>query len=293
MWGDDVRAVWPNEIKSPFADEPPQRFEQSGIRSTLIGHASFLIQVAGLNILVDPVYSERVSPVTFAGPMRRNPPGIAFEKLPPIDVVLVSHGHYDHLDTATLARLHQVHKPQFICPLANDAVMASSVGRRENATALDWGQSLDVGGDVTIHIVPAYHWSARGMLDRRKTLWCSFVITTPSGSIYHIADTGYGDGAFSKNVGKQFGPIALLQVPIGAYEPRWFMQSQHVNPQEAVQIFQDCGAAKAIGHHWGTFQLTNEGHDQPEKDLAIALTKASIEPGTFQAFRPGQVLTFG
>jgi L-ascorbate metabolism protein UlaG (beta-lactamase superfamily) len=291
QFGKDPRATWPAEIKSPFLDEPPQRFEASGIRSTLIGHASFLLQVVGLNILIDPVYSERVSPVSFAGPMRHNAPGIAFEKLPPVDVVLVSHGHYDHLDTATLGRLHQAHRPRFICPLANDAVMASHIGGQQNAQALDWGQSVDVGKGATIHSVPSYHWSARGVLDRRKTLWCSFVITTPSGTIYHVADTGYGDGAFSKNVAKQFGPIALAHLPIGAYEPRWFMKTQHVNPEEAVQIFQDCGAAKAIGHHWGTFQLTNEAHDQPEKDLATALAAATVPAEQFQAFRPGQVLT--
>jgi L-ascorbate metabolism protein UlaG (beta-lactamase superfamily) len=290
QFGDDPKAVWPAEIKSPHVDEPLHRADTKGIRSTLIGHASFLIQVAGMNILVDPLYSERASPVSFAGPKRFNAPGIAFEKLPPIDYVLVSHGHYDHLDVATLGRLHQSFKPRFICPLANDAVMASSIGGRENAVALDWGQSADLGQGVMVHIVPSYHWSARGVLDRRKTLWCSFVITAPSGTLYHIADTGYGDGAFSKEVRKQFGRIDLAHIPIGAYEPRWFMQSQHVNPAEAVQIFQDCGATQAIGHHWGTFQLTNEAHDQPPKDLSVALTAAQISADRFQAFQPGQVL---
>jgi L-ascorbate metabolism protein UlaG (beta-lactamase superfamily) len=289
QFGDDPKAVWPVEIKSPYADEPPVRHE--AIRSTLIGHASFLIQVAGLNILVDPVYAERASPVSFAGPKRVNVPGIGFEKLPPIDVVLVSHGHYDHLDLATLGRLHQTFKPRFICPLANDAVMASTIGGRENATALDWGQSVDVGNGVTVHLVPSYHWSARGVLDRRKTLWCSFVLTTPKATLYHIADTGYGLGAFSKDVSRSFGRIDLAHIPIGAYEPRWFMQGQHVNPAEAVQIFQDCGATRAIGHHWGTFQLTNEAHDQPEKDLSVAREKVSLDAGRFLAFRPGQSLS--
>ena len=289
QFGSDPRATWPAEVKSPFSDAPPERLEKSGIRTTLIGHASFLIQVAGLNILVDPLYAERASPVSFAGPKRVNAPGIAFDKLPPIDVVLVSHGHYDHLDLTTLGRLHQTFKPRHICPLANDAVMASSIGGRENATALDWGQSIDVGQGVRVHVVPSYHWSARGVLDRRKTLWCSFVLTTPSGTIYHIADTGYGDGAFSKAVAAQFGPIAVAHLPIGAYEPRWFMKAQHINPQESVRIFQDCGAQNAIGHHWGTFQLTNESHDAPEQALAVALKEANIAAQRFQAFRPGQV----
>jgi L-ascorbate metabolism protein UlaG (beta-lactamase superfamily) len=293
QFGNDPKAIWPIDINSPHVDEPPLRFSASGIRSTLIGHASFLIQVAGLNILVDPLYSERASPVSFAGPKRFNAPGIAYEKLPPIDAVLVSHGHYDHLDLATLGQLHQSFKPRFICPLANDAVMASTIGGRENAMALDWGQSVDLGQSVKVHIVPSYHWSARGVLDRRKTLWCSFVITTPSGTLYHIADTGYGDGVFSKDVRKRFGQINLAHIPIGAYEPRWFMQNQHINPAESVRIFQDCGATQAIGHHWGTFQLTNEAHDQPPKDLAAALATEQISADRFPAFQPGQVLITG
>jgi L-ascorbate metabolism protein UlaG (beta-lactamase superfamily) len=291
QFGGDPRAVWPAEVKSPFNDVPAARFENAGIRSILIGHASFLVQVAGLNILIDPVYSERTSPVTFAGPKRVNAPGIAFDKLPPIDVVLVTHGHFDHLDLYTLQALQQGHRPRFIAPLGNDSIMASSVDGRKNVTALDWGQSMDVGQGVKIHLVPSFHWSARSLTDRRKSLWCSFVLTTPSGTLYHIGDTGYGDGRFSKDVAKQFGTIALAHIPIGAYEPRWFMKEQHVNPTEATQILQDCGAKQAIGHHWGTFQLTNEAHDQPEKDLAAALTAANISVGRFQAFRPGQVMT--
>jgi L-ascorbate metabolism protein UlaG (beta-lactamase superfamily) len=290
QFGSDPRASWPAVVPSTFNDVPPPRFESAGIRSVLIGHASFLVQVAGLNILIDPVFSERTSPVSFAGPKRFNPPGIDFDKLPPIDLVLVTHSHYDHMDAYSLKALQAGHKPRFIAPLGNDALMEPFVGDRRNVAVLDWGQSIDAGQGVTIHLVPTFHWGARGLTDRRKTLWGSFVITTPSGTIYHIGDTGYGDGRFSRDVAKQFGPIALAHIPIGAYEPRWFMQSMHVNPQEAVQIFQDCGATKAIGHHWGTFQLTNEAHDLPEKDLAIALQAANIKAQRFEAFRPGQVL---
>jgi L-ascorbate metabolism protein UlaG (beta-lactamase superfamily) len=290
QFGGDRKAVWPAVIESPHADSPPKRHEAAGIRSTLIGHASFLVQVAGLNILIDPLYSERASPVSFAGPKRHNPPGVAFDKLPPIDAVLVTHGHYDHLDLSTLGQLQQTFNPRFICPLANDAVMATAIGGRTNATALDWGQSIELANGVTVHCVPSYHWSARGAFDRRKTLWCSFVLTTPAGTVYHIGDTGYGAGAFSKDVRQSFGQIALAHIPIGAYEPRWFMKGQHINPAEAVQIFQDCGASQAIGHHWGTFQLTNEAHDKPPKDLAAALQTANISTDRFQAFQPGQVL---
>jgi L-ascorbate metabolism protein UlaG (beta-lactamase superfamily) len=288
-FGNDAVAEWPETAPSPFADTPPERVADTALRVTLIGHATLLIQVAGLNILTDPVYSERASPVSFAGPKRVNPPGIAFDALPPIDAVLVSHGHYDHLDTVTLARLHARFKPRIVCPLGNDAVIAPGIGDRASVTALDWGQSIELGNGVKVHATPSYHWSARGLLDRRKQLWCSFVITSPAGTIYHIADTGYGDGAFFRDVRRQFGPIRLAHIPIGAYEPRWFMQGQHVNPEDAVRVFQDCGAETAIGHHWGTFQLTNEAHTQPEIDLDAALKAAAIATEKFRAFRPGQV----
>jgi L-ascorbate metabolism protein UlaG (beta-lactamase superfamily) len=287
QFGGEPRATWPASVANDTFDAPPER-QQQGLRSTLIGHASFLVQAAGLNILIDPVYSERVSPVSFAGPKRVRAPGLAFDRLPPIDVVLVTHGHYDHLDLATLGRLHQRFKPRYIAPLGNDAVMAATVGGRDNVKAYDWGQSVDLGQGVTVHLVPSYHWSARGLFDRRKTLWASFVLTTPSGTLYHIGDTGYGAGKFSKDVRKQFGPVGLAHIPIGAYEPRWFMKGQHVNPEESVRIFEDCGAAQAIGHHWGTFQLTNEAIDQPLKDLTTAKLAAKIAPEIFPAFTPGQ-----
>jgi L-ascorbate metabolism protein UlaG (beta-lactamase superfamily) len=289
QFGSDVKAKWPPQLESPHDDHPPARVAKNAIRSTLIGHASFLLQVAGLNILIDPLYGDRTSPVSFAGPKRVNPPGIAFEKLPPIDAVLVSHSHYDHMDMPALARLQQKFQPRFVCPLGNDSIMANAIGGRQNALALDWGQSADLGQGVTVHAVPAYHWSARGLGDRNMALWCAFVIATPAGTIYHIADTAFGDGAIFHDVAKNFGPIALAHIPIGAYEPRWFMRAQHINPEEAVQIFKICGAQSALGHHWGTVQLTNEAHDQPEKDLAVALQKSEIASERFVAFRPGQV----
>jgi L-ascorbate metabolism protein UlaG (beta-lactamase superfamily) len=288
QFGDDPKATWPTENPSTFANLLPTAAEPGKLRSTLIGHATFLVQVNGLNILIDPVFSERASPFQFAGPKRVNAPGIAFDKLPKIDVVLVTHGHYDHLDLNSIGLASKTFSPRIICPLANDAIMASTISGRDKAEAIDWWQSVDLGQGVKVHLVPSYHWSARGLTDRRKSLWGSFVITSPGGTLYHIGDTGYGDGQFSKDVAKNFGAIALAHIPIGAYEPRWFMKEQHVNPEEAVQILRDCGAAQAIGHHWGTFQLTNEAIEAPEQDLAKALAAASIAPDRFQAFRPGQ-----
>jgi L-ascorbate metabolism protein UlaG (beta-lactamase superfamily) len=287
----EKRATWPATFPSPYEDKPPERLHRDGMRVTLIGHASFLIQLAGINMLVDPVYSERASPVSFAGPRRVNPPGVAFENLPPIDVVLVSHGHYDHLDVATLGNLHMRFSPRIICPLGNDTVIRGTLGNGAKVDAFDWGSAVELAPGVILHFLPCYHWSARTLLDRHKTLWCAFGITSPAGTIYHVADTGYGDGAYFKQSKDALGPIDLAIIPIGAYEPRWFMQGQHVNPQDAVKLFGDCGARHAIGHHWGTFQLTDEPIDQPPQHLAEALAAAAIDSLRFKAFRPGQVWT--
>jgi L-ascorbate metabolism protein UlaG (beta-lactamase superfamily) len=282
------RAKWPKHFASPHAHAPLEKV--SGIRSTLIGHASFLLQIANLNILIDPVYAERASPLSFAGPKRVNAPGVAFSALPHIDAVLLTHNHYDHLDHATLWQIEKRWAPHFIMPLAVDHTVKRGKTQVSKFTTLDWGQHQTLQS-VKIHAVPTYHWSARGTGDRRKTLWCSYVITSPAGTIYHIGDTGYGAGEFSKQVAKDFGTIDLAHIPIGAYEPRWFMSTAHVNPEEAVQILQDCKAQNAIGHHWGTFQLTDEAIEQPPQDLISALAKANISSKRFQAFRPGQVWT--
>jgi L-ascorbate metabolism protein UlaG (beta-lactamase superfamily) len=283
----EKRARWPKRFDSPHAHKPPERF--AGIRSTLIGHASFLLQIAGLNLLIDPVFSDRASPVSFAGPRRVNAPGVSFNDLPPIDAVLLTHNHYDHLDKTSLWNIADRFKPQFVGPLGVDYNVARAGKMPGNMITLDWGQQTSFG-NFSIHAVPTYHWSARSVGDRRKTLWCSFVITSPVGTVYHIGDTGYGAGEFSKKVAEDFGRIDLAHIPLGAYEPRWFMKDHHVNPEEAVQIFQDCKATKGIGHHWGTFQLTNEAHDQPQKDLVLAMNAAQIPEDCFQAFRPGQAL---
>jgi L-ascorbate metabolism protein UlaG (beta-lactamase superfamily) len=283
------KAEWPATLPSPFRDIPPARHD--GLRVTLVGHASVLIQIAGVNLLVDPVWSERASPVSFAGPKRINPPGIAFDDLPEIDAVLVTHNHYDHLDTATLSRLARERRPRFIVPLGNDVIL-SRTDPAIRADAFDWGQSAEVRS-VRITLEPALHWSARGLGDRRMALWASFVIEGGGRKIYHVGDTGYEPGSIFPAARARHGGFDLAILPIGAYEPRWFMKEQHMNPAEAIHVMREVGARTAIGHHWGTFRLTNESALQPEEDLALARLQAGLGAHEFLAFRPGQVWQAG
>lgn len=282
---------WPASAPSPFSDTPPARVEGGSLRISYVGHASVLLQTHGLNILIDPVWSQRASPVGFAGPKRVNDPGIALSDLPPIDAVLVSHNHYDHLDIATLSALAGNPRTRFLTPLGNDTIMRDG-DATIRAQSYDWGARVDIGNGVFVHFEPAYHWSARGMFDRRMALWCAFVIETPSGKIYHIADTGFADGEIFRQMRDKHGGFRLAILPIGAFEPRWFMSEQHIDPDEAVAIMELCGAERAMAHHWGTFQLTNEAIDEPPKRLALALEKSTIPPARFQVKRPGEVLEF-
>jgi L-ascorbate metabolism protein UlaG (beta-lactamase superfamily) len=284
-WSQRNGTRWPDRAPSPYADRPPPRSKR--LRISYVGHASLLIQTNELNILLDPVWAERASPVGFAGPKRVNDPGIPFEALPPIDTVLVSHNHYDHLDLATLSRLAATHRPRIITPLGNDAIMRAH-DRAIAAEAYDWGDQIELGRGVAVRLLPARHWSARGMFDRNKALWAAFVLATPEGRIYHVADSGYGDGRHFRRARAQHGPFRLAILPIGAYEPRWFMRDQHMNPEEAVRAFLDSGADLALAHHYGTFQLTDEGIDAPLQDLAAALAAAGIAPDRFRTLRPGQ-----
>ena len=282
------RARWPASWQSPFPQaKPERRVEADRLIVTMVGHATLLIQIAGLNILTDPVWSQRVSPFSFLGPKRVNAPGVAFDDLPPIDLVLLTHNHYDHLDVATLAQLKAAHDPVVITPLGNDLIVERAVAEMR-IVARDWGDSVVVG-PATIHVEPVHHWSARGARDRRMALWAGFVIETPAGRIYHVGDTGFHGGINYRAAAVKHGGFRLAILPIGAYEPRWFMEPHHQNPEEAVRGMLLANADFAAGHHWATFQLTNEPLEQPRKHLEAALEKHGVERSRFRPMLPGEV----
>src|SRR5262249_19380280 len=222
------KAEWPAWAPSPFSDRPPRRVDGAAWRISYVGHASLLIQAGGQNILFDPVWSQRASPFSFAGPKRVHDPGIAFDPLPPIDVVLVSPNHYDHLHAPTLAALITPHRPRVIAPLGNDTIMRAH-DTSIRAEAHDWHERVALGPDVAVTLVPSRHWSARGPLDRNKALWAAFVIDTPAGRIFHVADSGYGTGFHFKNARERLGPFPLAILPVGASQPRWVMPRQPQN----------------------------------------------------------------
>lgn len=289
-WQFGSRGVrWPARYDSPFlAAKPDLVIDGDRLRVTMVGHATLLIQVAGLNILTDPVWSRRASPFAFAGPHRRNAPGILMHDLPPIDIVLVTHNHYDHLDLGTLSALHARHAPHVVTPLGNDTIIRHVVPEAR-ISVVDWGDRLDLDDGVVIHAEPCHHWSARRTSDRRMALWAAFVIETPAGKIYHIGDTGFHGGTNYRAAREKHGPFRLANLPFGCYEPRWFMEAQHQNPEEAVMGMLACGAGHVAGHHWGTFRLTNEGIEDPLRALEAALDKAGIARDRFRALRPGEV----
>ena len=278
---------WPKAYPSNVRDTPPDRVSGDALRVSFVGHASTFIQTAGLNILIDPVWSDRASPFAFLGPQRVNPPGILFDDLPTVDVVLITHNHYDHLDIATLSRLHERDQPRVIAPLGNEKVIWS----RNPAIwveAHDWGASIKLAEGVALTLEPSHHWSARGVFDRRMALWCAYVIDAPGGKIYAVGDSGYHDGIYYRAAKEKHGGFRLALLPIGAYEPRWMMAPQHQNPDEAVRAALDCGADYVLGHHWGTFKLTDEGIERPIEALAAALEKHAVSAKRFRTLRPGE-----
>lgn len=257
---------------------PPHVVDAGRLRVTFVGHATVLVQADGLNILTDPVWSERASPVAWAGPKRVRPPGIRFEDLPPIDVVLISHNHYDHLDVPTLRRLRDEHRPRFIVPLGNAALLASR-GIRV-AAELDWWQGVGLTRGVRVVSVPTRHFSGRGLSDRDRTLWCGYVIEGPSGAVYFAGDTAAGP--HFAEVRERFGRVRLALLPVGAYLPRWFMRPVHVSPEEAVEAHLTLGARTSVAIHFGTFPLGDDGETEAVEALGRALAARGVSPEKFR-----------
>jgi L-ascorbate metabolism protein UlaG (beta-lactamase superfamily) len=258
---------WGDWRDAPPGPPPPRRVGAGELRVTFVNHATMLVQLDGLNVLTDPIYSKRASPLGWTGPARVRPPGIRFEDLPPIDVVLISHNHYDHLDLRTLRRLKQAHDPLFVVGLGNGALL-----RRAGITRvveLDWWDAHALGGGVDVVAVPARHASRRGLFDADVTLWCGFVVRGTRGSVYFAGDTGYGK--HFAEIRRRLGAPRLALLPIGAFLPRWFMRPMHMSPEDAVRAHHDLGAATSVAMHFGTFPLGDDGEYQAPTELAQAL----------------------
>jgi len=263
---------------------PVIRVGRGELQVTFVNHATMLVQVDGLNILTDPIWSERASPVSFAGPKRYHPPGIPFEELPPIDVVLISHSHYDHMDLPTLRRLEVAHHPRVVVGLGNGAVLRDAGLAR--VTELDWWQTLRLGPETQVTGVPSQHFSGRGLFDGDRTLWLGYVLEGPAGPTYFAGDTGAGP--HFAQIRARFGRPRLAILPIGAYRPEWFMEAVHISPEQAVEADEMLGAGTAVAVHFGTFALADDGQDEPPVELLRALSRRGAYSAAFWVLRPGE-----
>ena len=265
---------------------PRQTFDQpEGIRITFVNHSTFLIQIGAWNFLTDPVWSKRVSPFSFMGPARMRPPGVHMDDLPEIHYVLMSHNHYDHLDKATLKKLHQKHQPKIITPLGVGAYI-KKIGLN-NQSDLDWWQKRELPETegITITCLPASHFSSRGTLDRNKTLWCGYLIDSPQGTVYFAGDSG--NGAFFQRIADNTPHMDIALLPIGAYKPEWFMSPIHTSPHDAVEIHQTLKPGVSIASHFGTFPLPDDNTESALADLKRAKEEAGVAEEGFVALEEG------
>ena len=274
---------WPETIVNAPAETPLARVDD-GVRVTLVGHATALLQVGGLNILTDPMWSDCAGPVSWIGAKRKRPPAIAFDQLPPIDIVLVSHSHYDHLDRPTLKALQRRDRPLVLTGLNVGAAIPC-----ETIIELDWWQSHALGDTVAITYVPAEHASARSPLDRNARLWGGFVIRTPAACVYFSGDSGYGEHFAA--IRQRFGRFDLALLPIGAYLPRWFMATVHMNPNEAVMAAEILQARVTLPIHYGTFRLADDDFDEPVRLLGEALAARRNDDLDFRVAEFGEAVT--
>ncbi|MGD9076433.1 MAG: MBL fold metallo-hydrolase [Desulfobacteraceae bacterium] len=280
----------PEDYDFPLAKNDAEFLRSNNEKTTLtwIGHATVLLQLKGKNILTDPHFSERASPVRWAGPKRVVPPGIPLQELPPIHMVVISHDHYDSLDEQTLVKLHQRaggEKTQFFVPLGLKSWFEGLGIRR--VIELDWWDRHEEA-DLEITAVPVQHWSQRGLSSRNKTLWAGWVIQANEFRFFFAGDTGYAP--HFKEIGNKLGPFDLSAIPIGAYEPRWFMRNYHINPEEALQIHLDVRSKKSVAIHWGTFMLTDEPLDEPPRRLEKARSENGRPEEEFLIPKHGEII---
>ncbi len=265
-----------------------QQVNINHLSTTYVNHATHLIQLHQLNILTDPVFSNCVSPFKRVGPKRFRAPGIAIKDLPKIDFIVISHNHYDHLDLHSLKSLCEMYQPIIVVPLGNKKIIQKMNAKQ--IIELDWWESLQITPQQKITLVPAQHWSARSLWDANKALWGGFVIEADDLKVYFSGDTGYG--THFKKIHNYFGKIHVSILPIGAYEPRWFMKEQHINPEEAVLAHLDLNAHLSIASHHLTFQLTDEGVDEPTIELQKSLKKWGVSPLAFLIPENGATIEF-
>lgn len=282
--GREQQADWVDQPGPAVPPEVPTRVEGDELRITYINHATLLIQHRGLNILTDPVWSQRVSPFSFVGPRRHHPPGLELDQLPPIDLILVSHNHYDHLDLESLRGLAESFPLARVVSGLGNAMLIRESGFK-NVVELDWWQELPLDGGLKLHSVPVQHWSARIRSDTNETLWMGFVIESPDGPFLFPGDTGLGPEF--RLIRERFGPMRFAALPIGAYAPRWFMRDNHMNPDDAVQAHLQLESAHSLAIHFGTFNLTDEGQFAPPRDLARALADWQVDADDFRVPTPG------
>lgn len=284
-----ARGPWPDWVEIEKLPRPEASVPAGQARVTWINHATTLVEFPQDAVLTDPVYSERVSPVSFAGPKRVHAPGVAWQDLPKITAVVVSHSHYDHMDLPTLERLAREHQPVFIVGLANANLLRRGGPALEKAEIreLDWWQETRLTSGLRIVMTPAQHWSARSLTDRNKALWGGYWLQGGSGaSVFFAGDTGMGK--HFEEIPKRLGKPSLSLLPIGAYAPRWFMKEQHIDPDDAVQAVQLLGSPLAMGIHFGTFRLADEGREDPARLLADALAKYGVPAERFWVPKPGE-----
>lgn len=282
------RKEWPDFVNDNEKPVFNRDLKRGQVAVTSINHATYVLQFRDLSILTDPVFSERTSPMSWIGPKRHRKVGATIEQLPKVDVVVISHNHYDHLDLNSLVALDQRDRPKFFVALGNRALLADA--GIADVVELDWWQKFELPNGSVVTLTPSQHWSARGVFDRSENLWGSYVIEASDLRVYFAGDTGYG--RHFAEVNQKFGAMDVSLLPIGAYEPRWFMKDHHMNPDDAVLAHLDLKSRASVGIHFGTFQLTDEGIDEPLIDLVKALEKSKLDPATFVAPKNGQTLVF-